>query len=223
MSSLFACAAIEAVAPVVEIAAGVDHVLVEPQPIEGVGDVVVVGDVLLVFRLAAVAFAILGDPLERPWPAARREQERQRDPQRGGREQALAQFAAARLRPPAARSNSVPLTMSSRSRRPQIGERRQARRAHKSGDRAFVGDGDRQRVGRPVGRDARAVPQPKTEFEAEAAMRVGEQRREPRQPFFRLVHIVSVAATREDRISARPTVRRDAARTASAPAQRDQG
>ena len=33
-------------------------------------------------------------------------------------------------------------------------------------------------------------------------MRVGEQRRESRQPFFRPVHIVSVTATREDRVRA---------------------
>jgi hypothetical protein len=118
----------------------------------------VIGDVLLVFGLAAVAFAVLGDLLERPRPAARREQERQRDPQRGRRQEALAQIAAARLRPLGGEIEQRAVDDVDAARRPQIGERRQARRAHQRGDSAFVGDGDRQPVGWPVGRDARAVP-----------------------------------------------------------------
>ena len=204
---------IEAVAPVVEIAAGVDHLRVEPQPIEGVGDVVVMGDVL--------RFSASLPSLSRSWATPSSGHGPPRGVNRNdsatrsaaGVTQALAQFAAARLRPPGREIEQRAVDDVESPRRPQIGERRQARRARKPGDGAFVGDGDRQRVGRPVGRDERAVPQPKAEFEAEAAMCVGEQRCEPRQPFFRPVHIVSVAATSEDRVSREPTVRRDAART----------
>ena len=116
MSSLLACAASRLVAPIVEIGAGVDHVLVEPQPVEGVGDVVVIGDVSLVLRLCCRRFRDPGQWLRAATVRrARREQERQRHPQRSGRDKRLA--AIARLRAfgrRAARSNSVPLTTSSR-------------------------------------------------------------------------------------------------------------
>ena len=67
---------VEIVAPVVEIGAGVDHVLIEPQGVERIGDVVVVGDVALVLGLRSVALAVAADMLERPWAAARHEQKR---------------------------------------------------------------------------------------------------------------------------------------------------
>ena len=44
---LLALGRVEIVAPVVKIGAAIDHLLVEPQFVEGVGEVVVVGDVLL--------------------------------------------------------------------------------------------------------------------------------------------------------------------------------
>ena len=160
------------------------------------------GDVLLVFGLAAVALAILAIASSGHGPPRGVNRNDSATRSAASVSEALAQFAAARLRPPGGEVEQRAVDDVDPSRRPQIGERRQPRRAHQARDRAFVGDGDRQRVRRPVGRDARAVPQPKAEFEAEPAMRVGEQRRQPRQPFFRPVHIVSVTATREDRSGA---------------------
>src|SRR6476620_5159104 len=51
-----------------EVGTGVDHVVIEEELIEGVGDVVVVGDVALVdCRLSGSCVGIFLDRVEKPW------------------------------------------------------------------------------------------------------------------------------------------------------------
>src|SRR5580704_408755 len=77
----------QTVVPLGEIGAAIDHLGIEPERVEGVREVVVMRDVLLVLGGAAVALAFLADGLERPGPAARREHEFGR----GAQEQRFAQ------------------------------------------------------------------------------------------------------------------------------------
>src|SRR5580698_848035 len=72
----------EIVAPVMKISAAIDHLLVEPELIEGVGDIVMMGDVFLVLARRSVALAIGGDRLQGPGAAARDEQKIESDLQR---------------------------------------------------------------------------------------------------------------------------------------------
>src|SRR5262247_2883746 len=64
---------VDVVVPVGAVAAGVDHLAVEPERVERIGDVVVVGDILFILILfrAPVAGPVIRDAFERPWPAPR--------------------------------------------------------------------------------------------------------------------------------------------------------
>ena len=167
----------EIIVPFREIGAGVDHLRIEPERIEGVRHVIVIGDVLLVLSRAAVALVLLADLVQRPRPAARGEQEFC-----GGlHEQRLAQELAHVARP---HRRTFRHEIEDRAiadvearRGPEIAERLHVRAPHQARHHAFVGDRDGERVARPIGRNQRAVPELKAELQGEAAMHVIEKRR----------------------------------------------
>src|SRR5215218_3459430 len=61
---------VDVVVPIRAVGAGVDHLVVEPERIEGVRDVVVIGDVLLVLARVAARGLLGRDRLQRPRSAA---------------------------------------------------------------------------------------------------------------------------------------------------------
>ena len=89
---------IEIVVPVMEIGAGVDHVAVEPERIEGVGDIIVIRDIALVFGLRPIAFPVAAEASRGHGPPRGNEQERGERAQGRQRVERLAQFARPALR-----------------------------------------------------------------------------------------------------------------------------
>ena len=116
---------IEIVAPVMEVGAGVDHLLVEPELIERVGDIVVIGDVFLVLFLRSVAFLVAFDGLQRPRLAARHEEEGVAGPQRLKLVERSPEVARARLWPFGDEIENAAVEKIEPFCRPKISQRRQ--------------------------------------------------------------------------------------------------
>ncbi len=176
------------------------------------------GDVALVLALAAVAFAVLGDVFERPRAAARNEQEGQRDAERGGPHRPRRNSRLRALGRRAARSNSVPLTMSSRlaaHRLTSVGRpgARTSPATAPSSAMAIASPSDGQSAGTRAP-SHRRKPNSRPRRRCASASSVLSP-----ASLFSALSILSPSRRRARIASARPTVRRDAADWASTPAQ----
>ena len=156
---------VEIVVPIMEIRAGVDHLLVEPELVKGIRHVVVIGDVLLVLGGAAIALLFVADLLERPRAAARDEQKAG-----GGRRHQeladlLADVAGAHFGPSVDEVEKRAVLDVDAGRSPEIGERVETGLADEAGHAAFVGDGHGQGTRRVVRGDRRAIPEMEAKFQ----------------------------------------------------------
>ena len=139
---------VQGIAPVGEVRTGVDHVRVEPERVKRVRNVVVIGDIRLVFLGAAVAGLILADGFQRPGAAARQKHK----PPQQVEDRALAQFlpeqAGSDLGATGHEIENRAIDDIDPRGRPEVGERVSPWAPKHRGDHVFVGDSHRQRARR---------------------------------------------------------------------------
>jgi hypothetical protein len=155
----------EIVVPVGEVAARVDHLGIEKQRVEGVGEVVVILDVVLVAGLTGCRRLAPPHRLERPRLAARQQQETAERLDRQPFVEALAEFSGSDPRPCRQYVKHRAATQVDSSADPKIGQSVEFRAAYHRRHHPFVRDHERKRAWREIARHGRAVPQHEADIE----------------------------------------------------------
>ncbi len=145
----------EVIAPLDEVSAGVNHLRIEEERVERIGEVVVVLDVVLV---AADRLA-LAEIFERPGAAPRQEGKLSRHLEGLPLVEPLAEFAGALPRPGRERVDHRAVDEIDTAGDPEVERRVDFWLADQGGNHAFIGEPHRNGIGRIVGRHPRAVPQ----------------------------------------------------------------
>ena len=157
------------------IGAGIDHLLVEEELIEGVRHVVVMGDILLVGGGVAAPQRLVVAPPPREAGTAGRGDELEGRLEQGPDADGAQGLAHLARRPQGGEIKDGPVHPVDPPIHMQADEGVEARAAHEARQRAHIRDGDPQRRGAARGRDFGSIPEQEAELQIERRDSAGEE------------------------------------------------